>query len=100
MPAAVFQHTISPLIAFALRHACRYQESGPRGGGGGAPPAPASPVERPKLALKPRSADSPGGGADGGAPAPKVNPFGAAKANDASKVRIGEPYCRLGATHE
>ena len=42
-----------------------------------------------KLALKPRSADAPEGGAEGGeAPKAKANPFGAAKANDASKARL------------
>jgi hypothetical protein len=47
----------------------------------------AAPVERPKLSLKPRSADGAANG-DGDAAPAKANPFGAAKANDASKVRM------------
>lgn len=77
---------------------CSYQDKGggPRGGrDAGRDPSNrvASPVgspsasERPKLALKPRSADG-AAAADGASPA-KANPFGGAKANDASKAR---PY--------
>lgn len=60
------------------------------GGRGGVAPLTSpvgSPAERPKLALKPRSGDSPAAAADGASPA-KANPFGGAKANDASKARM------------
>ena len=93
--------------------ACSYQEKsgGPRGGrdggrdsgrehgrdnGRGGPPVTSpvgSPAERPKLALKPRSADAPAA-AEGASPA-KANPFGGAKANDASKVRLLVFLCCL-----
>ena len=94
---------MQPWPAFAARS---YQEKSgvPRGGrdggrdagrdtgrdnGRGPPPVTSpvgSPAERPKLALKPRSADAPAA-ADGSSPA-KANPFGGAKANDASKARF------------
>lgn len=60
----------------------------PPPGGSGHTVAPSMPlaVERPKLALAPRGSASSEAGEDGGAAkAPKANPFGDAKANDAAK---------------